>query len=103
MSIEQKRKVMFRFSLRFWILNGNIRGERRAVNKPENRAGWVLTGGRSSRMGTDKALISLDGRPLALRVADAVAGEKGGAGNGRRWWATRRLFHRRDGSDHLSG
>ncbi|HVW87383.1 MAG TPA: molybdenum cofactor guanylyltransferase [Bryobacteraceae bacterium] len=38
-----------------------------------NRAGWVLTGGRSSRMGTDKALLEISGRPLALRVADEIA------------------------------
>jgi len=37
-----------------------------------NRAGWVLVGGRSSRMGQDKALIEVEGRPLALRVADSL-------------------------------
>ena len=37
-----------------------------------NRAGWVLAGGRSSRMGTDKAVIALDGAPLIER-AIAVA------------------------------
>ena len=34
--------------------------------------GVVLTGGRSARMGTDKALVEIDGRPLAGRVADAL-------------------------------
>lgn len=34
--------------------------------------GAVLCGGRSSRMGTDKALIPVDGTPMALRVADAL-------------------------------
>jgi len=33
----------------------------------------VLVGGRSSRMGVDKARAESDGRALALRVADAVA------------------------------
>jgi molybdopterin-guanine dinucleotide biosynthesis protein A len=33
-------------------------------------SGYVLAGGRSSRMGTDKALLQLDGRPL---IAHAVA------------------------------
>lgn len=35
--------------------------------------GFVLVGGRSSRFGADKALHPLDGRPMALRVADVVA------------------------------
>jgi molybdopterin-guanine dinucleotide biosynthesis protein A len=35
--------------------------------------GYVLCGGRSTRMGRDKAFVEIDGRPLALRVADAFA------------------------------
>jgi molybdenum cofactor guanylyltransferase len=34
--------------------------------------GVVLAGGRSSRMGRDKALVELGGRPLALIAADAL-------------------------------
>lgn len=36
-------------------------------------AGLVLAGGRSSRMGADKALVSLDGRRLVDRVLDRLA------------------------------
>jgi molybdenum cofactor guanylyltransferase len=35
-------------------------------------AGAVLAGGRSSRMGRDKAFVELDGRPLAAAVLDAL-------------------------------
>jgi molybdopterin-guanine dinucleotide biosynthesis protein A len=34
--------------------------------------GLILCGGRSSRMGTDKALVELDGRPLLQWVIDAL-------------------------------
>jgi molybdenum cofactor guanylyltransferase len=35
-------------------------------------AGAVLTGGHSSRMGRDKATLTIDGVPMAARVADAL-------------------------------
>jgi len=38
------------------------------------RAAWILVGGRSSRMGTDKARADSAGRALALRVADRARG-----------------------------
>src|SRR5580700_6840876 len=38
-----------------------------------NRSAWILVGGRSSRMGADKARADSGGRALALRVADKAA------------------------------
>jgi molybdopterin-guanine dinucleotide biosynthesis protein A len=43
-----------------------------------NRAGWVLVGGRSSRMGRNKAKAESAGRALALRVADRIRAASGG-------------------------
>ncbi len=35
-------------------------------------AGYILVGGKSSRLGRDKALVEVGGTPLVLRVAQAV-------------------------------
>ena len=35
-------------------------------------AGYILVGGKSSRLGRDKALVEVGGTPLALRVTNAL-------------------------------
>jgi molybdenum cofactor guanylyltransferase len=43
-----------------------------AVRQGASRAGFVLVGGQSSRMGSDKALIEFEGVILAARIAECV-------------------------------
>ena len=43
------------------------------VSQSRLLSGLVLAGGRSSRMGREKALIDFEGQPLVLRVADRLA------------------------------
>lgn len=44
-----------------------------SIGEVSGRAGYVLVGGRSSRFGRDKALVDVNGRPLARHVADIVS------------------------------
>ena len=77
-SIKQKceKKFPIRGIKGFGNNDANILGK---LGDPEpNRAAWVLVGGRSSRMGVDKAKADSRGRALALRVADQTSATVGG-------------------------
>ena len=70
-SIKQKRMVTFLKTCGTLNFDVNILD---VVNPAKSvRSAWILVGGRSSRMGTDKACALSDGRALALRVADRIA------------------------------
>lgn len=43
------------------------------MNEPSRFGGAVLVGGRSTRMGTDKALVRIEGVAMAMRVATAMS------------------------------
>jgi molybdopterin-guanine dinucleotide biosynthesis protein A len=43
------------------------------LNPSEKIDGFILAGGRSSRMGRDKARLELDGREFVARIAEALA------------------------------
>ena len=40
-------------------------------------AGYILVGGKSARFGRDKALLEVEGRPLAVRLAETVGAAAG--------------------------
>jgi molybdenum cofactor guanylyltransferase len=59
---------MFQTDIRYHLL----------MSEPgRSRAAFVLVGGRSSRMGQDKALLEFQGSTLAARIAECVRGVAG--------------------------
>jgi len=64
---------MFSEILKAVNLDNTICGESALSGSRENRAAWILAGGRSSRLGTDKALLEIDGRAMAAQVAERVS------------------------------
>ena len=74
-SIKQKAGNTFRLFVRCFTLAMNFDANILNILTGSNsdRAAWILVGGRSSRMGSDKARADSDGRALALRVADKAA------------------------------
>ena len=74
-SIKQDRNVLFLPNRRRLNFDGSILGELSSDTELQtsNRAGWVLVGGQSRRMGVDKALLNVGNQPLAKRIAENIA------------------------------
>ena len=53
---------------------GNTIGTQSEMKKQEDIAAAILAGGKSTRMGRDKALLELSGKPFIQRVAEVLQG-----------------------------
>ena len=70
MSIKQKTGALFPKPATVVNSDGSIlSGLSHIANE---RAGWILAGGQSRRMGSDKALIEIDGELLLARTANIL-------------------------------